>query len=141
MTVIVWDGITLAADRRVTFGTSISTTTKIHKISNMLVGGAGKSSEVQACVQWVRDGMDRSQYPSIQKEDPCSFLVIHADGAIHYYGKTPDPLIIEDTRFTIGSGSEYADAAMYLGKTAYEAVEVAIALDSGCGNGIDCLTL
>lgn len=141
MTVICWDGRTLAANKRVSFGTSIATTTKIHRIDGMLVGCAGGAAEGRACVQWVRDGMDRSQYPSVQKEDPCSFLVILPNGAIHYYSKAPDPLVIEDKTFAIGSGSEYADAAMYLGKSAREAVEVAIALDSGCGNGIDTLEL
>ena len=68
-------------------------------------------------------------------------LIIMPDGAIHYYSKTPDPLIVEGRTFAIGSGSEYAEAAMYLGKTAREAVAVAIALDSGCGNGVDELVL
>lgn len=141
MTVICWDGKTLAADKRVSFGTSISTTTKIHRIDGMLVGFSGNATQGAACVQWVRGGMDRSNYPCSQNEDLCSLLVILPDGAIHYYSKTPDPLVIEDNTFAIGSGSEYADAAMYLGKTAREAVEVAIALDSGCGNGIDTLEL
>lgn len=141
MTCIVWDGKTLAADKRVSFGTSISTTTKIHRINGMLVGCAGGAAQGASCIQWVRDGMDRSQYPDAQKEDSCSLLIIHPDGAIHYYSKTPDPLAIECKTFAIGSGSEYADAALYLGKTAIEAVEVAIALDSGCGNGIDTLEL
>ncbi|HEX5126493.1 MAG TPA: hypothetical protein VFW00_07110 [Rhodocyclaceae bacterium] len=141
MTVICWDGKTLAADKRVSFGTSISTTTKIHRINGMLVGCAGVAANGASCIQWVRDGMDRSQYPAVQKDDPCSLLVILADGTIHYYSKTADPLVIECKTFAIGSGSEFADAALYLGKTAREAVEVAIALDSGCGNGIDTLDL
>lgn len=141
MTCIAWDGKTLAADKRVSFGASISTTTKIHRIDGMLVGCAGGAAQGVSCIQWVRDGMDRSQYPAAQKEDPCSLLIIQPNGAIHYYSKTPDPLMVDDKTFAIGSGSEYAEAALYLGKTAREAVEVAIALNSGCGNGIDTLEL
>jgi ATP-dependent protease HslVU (ClpYQ) peptidase subunit len=40
----------------------------------------------------------------------------------------------------IGSGRNYAMAAMYLGKTAAEAVAVAAALDSSVGCGITTLT-
>lgn len=141
MTIICWDGKTLAADRRVSFGTSIATTTKIHRINGMLVGCAGGAAQGASCIQWVRDGMDRSKYPDVQKDDSCSLLVILPDGAIHYYSKTVDPLVVECKTLSIGSGSEYADAAMYLGYAAREAVEVAIALDSGCGNGIDTLEL
>jgi len=141
MTVIAWDGEVLAADKRVSFGTSIATTTKIHQINGMLVGCSGGAAQGASCIQWVRDGMVRSQYPDSQKDDACSMLIIMPDGAIHYYSKTPDPLIVEGRTFAIGSGSEYAEAAMYLGKTAREAVAVAIALDSGCGNGVDELVL
>lgn len=141
MTVIAWDGVTLAADKRVSFGTSIATTTKIHRIGDMLVGYAGDSAQGRSCLQWVRDGMDKATYPELQKSSPGSLLVILPCGAIRFYGNTPDPLEIEDKTFSVGSGSEYAEAALYLGKTAREAVEVAIALDSACGNGIDVLTL
>jgi ATP-dependent protease HslVU (ClpYQ) peptidase subunit len=141
VTCIVWDGKTLAADKRVSFGTAFSVTTKIHRIGGMLIGCSGGAAKAASCVQWVRDGMDRAKYPEAQKNDPCGLLVILANGAIHYYTETPDPLVIESKSFGIGSGSEYADAAIYLGKTAREAVEVACALDSGCGNGIDTLEL
>lgn len=141
MTVICWDGKTLAADKRMSFGTSFVTVTKIHRIDGKLVGFSGDSAQGRSCIQWVRDGMKREEYPSLQKSTPGSLLVIQPDGAIHYFGNTPDPMVIEEICFAIGCGSEYADAALYLGKTAREAVEVAIALDSGCGNGIDTLEL
>lgn len=141
MTVIAWDGRTLAADKRTSFGTSFVTTTKIQRIDGRLVGYSGDSAQGRSCVQWVRDGMDKTKFPELQRSTPGSLLIIESGGAIHYYGNTPDPIVIEDKRFSIGSGSEYADAAMYLGKTAREAVEVAIALDSACGNGIDTLEL
>lgn len=141
MTTIAWDGKTLAADKRVTFGMEIATTTKIFRINGMLVGCSGDASIGSSCVQWVRDGMNKNNYPEAQRTDPCSLLVIHADGTINFYGKAPDPLVIEDSHFTIGSGGEFAHAALYLGKTAREAVEVACALDSSSGNGIDTLEL
>lgn len=79
MTVIAWDGKTLAADKRVGYGNMHRTTTKIRRVGDALVG--------------------------------CS-----------------------------GSGS-LAVAAMHLGKSAREAVEIACLYDMNCGNGIDTLEL
>lgn len=42
------------------------------------------------------------------------------------------PLKIDDF-CAVGSGFQYAEAAMYLGKTTEEAVDVAIHMDYGCG--------
>ena len=75
------------------------------------------------------------------KDDWAGMLVILRDRRIARYERTPYPVFYEDETFAIGCGRDFALAAMHLGKTAREAVEVAIALDSGCGNGIDALTL
>lgn len=40
----------------------------------------------------------------------------------------------------IGTGRDYARAAMHLGRNAVEAVQVAILFDENCGNGVDTLT-
>jgi hypothetical protein len=47
--------------------------------------------------------------------------------------------VTEDAHHAIGSGRDFAAAAMYLGKTAREAVEVAMALTGFCGHGVDTL--
>ncbi len=65
-----------------------------------------------------------------------------ADGGNCYgYYLSPYPEWNQDRFDAIGSGRDYALAAMYLGHDARRAVEVASALDNGCGNGIDVLTL
>jgi ATP-dependent protease HslVU (ClpYQ) peptidase subunit len=39
----------------------------------------------------------------------------------------------------LGSGRDFALAAMYLGKNAREAVEIAMEFDLETGKGVDCL--
>ena len=73
------------------------------------------------------------------KDDWQPVLVIEADGTPSLYERTPHPIRYEQRHVAIGSGREYAIAAMYLGKNAVEAVDVACALDGGCGGGIDSL--
>ena len=68
-------------------------------------------------------------------------LVVLPDRSLHKFESTPHPLRFPPQNFAIGSGRDFALAAMHLGKTAVEAVEVACHFDSGCGNGIDTLTL
>lgn len=143
MTVIAWDGETLAADKRCCVGGLVRTVTKIHRVGDVLVGGSGDLAFVAQMVEWVRGGRKPEAYPADQrhKDDwqPC--IVIEADGTPAIYERTPHPIRYEDRFCAIGSGRDYAMAAMHLGKTAREAVEVACALDAGCGNGVDELDL
>lgn len=93
-------------------------------------------------VDWVRAGRDPEKFPDHQsdKDDWQPLLVIEKDGSISFYDRSRSPVRYEQERIAIGSGRDFAMAAMHLGKSAVEAVEVACALDSGCGNGIDALT-
>lgn len=143
MTCIAWDGTTLAADRRISYGGTICETTKIFKIGGCLVGGSGEMPYIIALFEWVRSGRIVADYPEHQKDriDWQPMLLIEPTAIACIYERSPYPVRYEQKHAAIGTGREYARAAMYLGKTAKEAVEVACALDIGCGNGIDTLTL
>lgn len=142
MTVIAWDGRTLAADKRACHaGSMIRTVTKIWRVDDVLMGGAGDFDFILQMIEWVRGGRDVAAFPAQQrdKEDWQTVLVIERDGTPSIYQRTPYPVRYEDGATAIGSGRDFAMAAMHLGKSAKEAVQVAIDLDSGCGNGIDVL--
>lgn len=143
MTCIAWDGKALAADKRTSSNGMVSVVTKIHRIGEVIVGGAGDATFIGAMLEWVREGRDPRAFPAEQrnKDDWQPFLVIEKDGTPSLYERTPHPVRFEQKHVAIGSGREFARAAMFLGKSAREAVEVACALDCGCGNGIDELTL
>lgn len=143
MSVIAWDGKTLAADKRASYGTTILTTTKIFRINGCLVGYTGDASFGEQVLSWFRDGADSTTYPADQRDATnwAPLMVITPDGRILRYERTPHPLTYEGEFFASGSGGDFALAAMHLGKTAREAVELACLLDSGCGNGVTELTL
>jgi len=143
MTTIAWDGKTLAADKRATHGGLIFTVTKIFRIRGYLVGASGDFDRIMETIAWFSDGADPAKVPphSRSNDEYVGMLVIGPGGLIEKYERGPLPYRIESKLHAIGSGRDFAMAAMYLGKTAIEAVEVATALDTGTGNGVDTLML
>lgn len=139
MTAIAWDGKTLASDRRANYSGMVGSVTKIFRVNGLLIGGAGEQSFVLAVVEWVRAGRDPATFPAQQrdKDDWQPVLVIELDGTPSLYERTPFPVRYEQRCIAIGSGREFARAAMHLGKSAAESVQVACDLDINCGNGID----
>lgn len=147
MTVIAWDGRTLAADKRVSFQGLACTTTKIATARGCLVGLCGDGPSAQSMLQWFRDGADPALLPACQRTDDwASLLVIlpprlgRSRGEIHKYERGPYPIVIHDACTAVGSGRDFAIAAMHCGKTAVEAVDIACIYECSCGNGIDTLT-
>lgn len=148
MTVIAWDGKTLAADRMVSRGmVKAGTTTKIQRLKNRhLVGGCGTHNVVRRMMAWYEAGASAAEYPDDIKlpsdhEDMSSLIVVSPDGRIHVYDGAPAPLLCENRQMAWGMGAAAALAAMYCGKTATEAVVIANMICDGCGNGVDTLEL
>ncbi len=143
MTVIAWDGKTVAADRRSTESGTIRTVTKLYVHEGAVLAYSGTAIAGQAMVKWYRGGCVPSEFPEIQKdkEDWCRFVVFRHGAQPMCYERALEPLVFEDPWFACGSGRDYATAALYLGKTATEAVSVACQFDSNCGNGIQSIDL
>lgn len=142
MSVIAWDGFRLAADKRILMGNMIRTTTKIFRDGNALVGYSGGADAGEEILAWFRRGRDPATFPESQrnKDDWAGLLVVFDDGIIWKFERTPYPVKFPPQLFAIGSGSDFALAAMHCGKDAAQAVEIACLFDSSCGNGVDVLT-
>jgi len=142
MTVIAWDGATLAADRQTMLsGLKVRTQQKIFRLDDgRLFGGSGETALVRAMLNWFQEGEDPAKYPQHKTSDsdwdPC---VIIAKDCLKLYERTPYPNILPPQIFALGSGRDYALAVMHLGHSAEKAVEVASHFDIGCGFG--CTTL
>jgi hypothetical protein len=146
VTVIAWDGKTLAADKQGTWNGTKRRVTKIFRVGADLVAFSGEPQFGLAMVQWWRDGGKPEQFPKHQsdKDDWQPFLVIQKQRGrprILRFERTPFPIVLEERTYAMGSGSDFATAAMDCGRTAVGAVRVACKRDNGCGNGIDTLTL
>ena len=142
MTIIAWDGKTLAADRAATNCGYQRSATKIFRVPGGIVGFAGDESRAMAFLEWFKGRCDPAKFPEFQKGDGAVGCLFVLDDVTNLaYLSTAYPAVHTDKFDAIGSGRDYALAAMYLGHDAKRAVEVACALDNDCGNGIDMLTL
>lgn len=150
MTVIAWDGTTLAADRRITRGSSdwvCASTRKITKLlTGELIGAAGTQSFCNMVRAWYVAGADPDTFPEGSEDKYCDLLVIRKsplgyETKIYNSGPYPIEWLPVSRGVAIGSGAQAAMVAMHCGKSAREAVEIASMFDPGCGNGIDELTL
>jgi len=139
VTVIAWDGRTLAADKRATSGGGIvRTVTKIERHEDALLAITGEFDVAAEMRQWWKSGADAEKFPPKAREDVATLIVIR-QGRIETYCGGPYSMRIEDYRCAFGSGRDFAEAAMHCGKSAAEAVAVACVFQSDCGNGIDAL--
>ena len=142
MTVICWDGKTLAADRMGDAGGLRRTTTKIFRFDGGLFGSAGRGSRAAEMFAWIKDGSDPQRVPPFQLTDEYQdVMVVRNDRTVWIYGQSAYPFRMEDPFHAIGSGRDFAMAAMLLGHDARTAVEVASQFCSGCGMGVDTLEL
>lgn len=152
MTVIAFDGRIIAADKRANYGSLQRTTTKLHRVTpihgdykghELIVGTAGISAQGKEMIEWIRRGMDPQDFPSTQRDskESCACMVVHRDGTKWSFERAPYPLVLEDQKVAIGSGRDFALAAMFMGADARQAVEVACHFDTSCGNGIDWMSI
>lgn len=140
MTIICWDGKTLAGDRLGDANGLRRTATKIARIHTNLYGFAGYASRSAELIAWFQQGGLPKDVPAFQlTEDYQSILMVREDRRIFTYGRSGFPFEVFDKFHAVGSGRDFAIAAMHLGKTAREAVEIASLFDISCGNGVDTL--
>lgn len=147
MSVIVWDGVTLAADRQVTDGGMIRQTTKIREIKKgkykgYLVGGAGATATANLMMDWFEAGANPQFFPyEYMKSDAlgATLVVITQKKEIWRYDHLPVPIIMEDAWYCTGSGRDFAYGALACGANAKEAVEIACTFSTECGVAIDAI--
>jgi 20S proteasome alpha/beta subunit len=140
MSVIAWDGSVLAADKRVTNGGIAHICTKIEKHNNQLYGITGMWDDGVELREWHKAGANPEKFPAKARDDKATLIVIN-DKGINVYNCGPYPMIYEDKQAAWGSGRDFAEAAMHLGKSAVTAVEVACHFQTDCGAGVDALQL
>jgi ATP-dependent protease HslVU (ClpYQ) peptidase subunit len=138
MTVVAWDGKCLAADRLYVRGNTKGEMNKVLKHKNSILGFAGAAQQMTSWYEWLKTGKE----PNIEEWDLDVLCITKNKNKIiiDLYECSIIPTHIEGSRCAIGTGSDYALCAMYLGHSAVEAVDIASQLSPDCGNGIDILT-
>lgn len=143
MTVIAWDGETLAADRLAHSEGLRNTVCKLRAVRDGIIGFSGDLTACLEFVAWYEAGAIPSEYPAYMrdtKECPVNALLIR-EGRIFKFDCTPFPCEFHDKRMVIGSGRDFALAAMHLGSSAIKAVQITNELCTTCGNGVDWMRL
>lgn len=147
MTVIAWDGKTIAADKRAVCAGVHYTTIKLRRVKigdhiPEVLAWTGDQDSGEMVAQWYANGADAAKWPECQKdkESWCRLIVVDQYGA-RFFERQPVAVKIEDAFCAWGSGRDFALAALHLGKSAREAVEIACVFDTNCGNGVDVVEL
>ena len=120
----------LAADTQCTYGTRKMRVVKIHEAKGSLIAGAGNVVHIAKVVRWAKAGFPADDLPDFG-DDTADFecLIVRPDGSVEMLDESLELLKVTDGMAAIGTGSSYALAAMYCGKTPAEAVEVAAYFD------------
>jgi hypothetical protein len=139
MSVVIWDGTTLAADKRATNAGTTYRTTKIFRQGDTLVGITGHFGHGHAVLAWLARGRDPTTYPEAEPADRCYCLVVHRDGRLERFEGSPYPLVVEERVHALGSARDFALMAVHLGYDARRAVELTCELSVDCGDGMDVL--
>lgn len=146
MTVIVWNGEVLAADKMSTDGGQKRAVTKIYRTTDgSLVAFTGDWDNAQTMLVWVNNGFDPDKFPEFQKSNDLwvGVLRITPDGRCLKYSRSPHPMdYTEDVKrlgvYAMGSGRDYAYGAFGAGvKLSELAVEITSRYCEGCGLGFD----
>ena len=145
MTTIAFDGKTIAADtlHEDNYGL-FDHASKLYFGENFVVGGAGMQHHMlkwwkQAKSMTFDEVMDHG-YPDYEKaeNDPAILLVqLGTSQAFKHAGGFFVP--VGRSFHAVGSGRDFALAAMFLGKTAKEAVMLAAEFDNGTGGIVEAV--
>lgn len=136
MSVVAFDGKTMAADRQGTLGDSPVQVEKIFERAEWRYGCVGNAQDAILFQEWVESGQHERDKPDL--EDVC---VLAAHPALGLYVMTERlvPVPIHEQKWAIGSGGEFARGAMAAGANAVKAVRIACDLCLSCGLGISVL--
>lgn len=138
MTTIAYDGYTLAADRMADGGGMARSVSKLYPVPGGWVAISGRLCVGLEVLEWIRAGRNPATFPAAQRgEDPAYVLLIEADGVPRLFEGGPFPLEFQDRLFAMGSGREYALAAMDLGRSPAEAVRLAAKYDPYTNEVVD----
>lgn len=143
MTVIAFDGKNLVADRLMIQGGGIvrSITKIIRAPDGSLLGITGGLDIALEMREWYLAGAVPDKFPPKARDDTATLIVIKPNAEIWTWASGPIGARIESEKAAFGSGRDFAEAAMYLGQFAIDAVMLACKFQSDCGNGIDVLEL
>lgn len=109
---------------------------KMYRLADgRLYGGSGTADDVLAVLAWLNEGGDK---PTVEH---FAALLIDTEGQCARLEGGLRPMPIREPFHSVGSGRDFAIAAMALGKTAADAVALAMQFDPWTGGDVQTLRL
>lgn len=140
MSVVVWDGKGLAADRQATSYNTRSQAQKVFKaIDGNILAFTGDMSAGLEMVEWYNNGRLLNEFPAVQKTDDWSRLIVCTQDECWFYEKSHIPMQVIDKYTAFGAGADFALGALAMGADALTAVKIANHFNVYCGYGVDYL--
>ncbi|MFI5423053.1 MAG: hypothetical protein ACHQWH_03840 [Nitrososphaerales archaeon] len=133
MTTIAWDGKILAGDTLAVNGSFCRECVKLHKIDmNTFIGVSGYLEDAYRAVSWLRNpGEDKPELDA----DTFAAIIVKKGKAFRLESNLIE-MPIKESAHAVGSGADCAMVAMYLGKSAIEAVKIAAIFDINTGSKV-----
>lgn len=124
----------IAADSKCSSDNSFCSVWKLRNWKDGPIGAAGDWGHILKFFEALETNGE------IDSEWDIEVLQLQPNG-LYIYEASLKPYPIKDKFYAVGSGAAYALAAMALGKSPREAVEIAAKFDPGTGGEIDVITL
>lgn len=137
MSVVAWDGKTVAADKQSTNGNRAVLCTKVRELEDgTVLAAVGDHEESQILMDWYCAGGVKEDWPAFQKDESFTTLIIINSKEAYQYQAYPRLQRIEAGFFAWGDGAPVALGAMAAGADARRAVEITCEYNIFCGQGI-----
>jgi hypothetical protein len=124
----------IAADSMVSGDDSFYLVEKLRRGKDSIYGGCGDWDKILKMFQVLESGGD------LDSDTDVTVLELRRDG-IWIYESTIIPAKIKNDFWAIGTGANFAIAAMHCGKSVKEAVEIACQYDTSSITPVDYMTL
>lgn len=137
MTVIAWDGNTLAVDMQINKGELKYRSSKMERLdTGEVIAWSGLIDAGLILAKWYKDGADPEKFPYNPKDESFADLVVAGSDGVKVYCQSPHPHI-PDGPMAWGSGALAAMGAMKMGADAIRAVGIASEVSNSCGMGVE----
>lgn len=146
MTIVVWDGETLATDKAANDGAAQWETTKAWYTQDafdqqVIVSGVGVLCNILLMRDWYTNGQQATLFPREQMGDLwCQFLLVNHEG-LWRYEQSRIPIEHGKLPCAFGVGKDFAFGALAMGADAVTAVGVANDHSIHCGLGVNTYVL
>lgn len=134
MSVVVWDGKSLAVDRGATDGFTMWELDKAWKHDEEVLTGVGAYSTICRMRDWYLAGCINDDFPRTLSH--AELIVVSPSGLKRYEHTSPQPIVHGFNKCAFGSGRDFAYGAMAMGATAEQAAQVACGFSVSCGHGV-----